>query len=178
MTRENDKVLKLAWGLTSAAPITNESFEDRIDRHMPRSDDLTLLVLKGHLLVEEGLDALLRVLLKNPEALAPANLNLFSRLCIVRALFGNTEMIDAAIALNNLRNKLAHHLEHPQVERLTNDFISRFEKRFSAKINDPSDALQMSLARRLRRCINYLCGYFNGAAEGYLDGRAGRPPRL
>jgi len=142
-----------------------ENFETRIKRHMPRSADLTLIVLKGHLLLEESIDALLTALLENPAALQPARLSFFARLCLVRALFPlSDEMMKAAEGINTLRNKLAHHLEHPQVERLTNDFLYQFENPNNIDPDDPPDFDSIPVARRLKRYIVALCAFYHGAA--------------
>jgi hypothetical protein len=123
-----------------------ENFEARLKRHMPRSRDLTLIVLKGHLLLEESIDHLLAALLRNSAALHPARLSVFARLCLVRALLPlSEEMMKAAEGLNTLRNKLAHHLEHP---------------------DDPADFDRIPVARRLKLYIVALCAFFEGAAIG------------
>src|ERR1700751_3445728 len=96
-----------------------EDFQDRFRRHMPRSNDLTLIVLKGHLLMEEQINRLITISLPNPGALEQARPNLFLRLAIARALYKPRtfdSLFNAAEALNTLRNRLAHHLEHPQIE--------------------------------------------------------------
>jgi hypothetical protein len=144
-----------------------ENFEARLKRHMPRSRDLTLIVLKGHLLLEESIDHLLAALLRNSAALHPARLSVFARLCLVRALLPlSEEMMKAAEGLNTLRNKLAHHLEHPQVERLTNDFLYQFENPNHIDPDDPADFDRIPVARRLKLYIVALCAFFEGAAIG------------
>ncbi|PZR85680.1 MAG: hypothetical protein DLM68_10800 [Hyphomicrobiales bacterium] len=58
-------------------------------------------------------------LLPNPDALDPAKLSLSIRLRLVRALLPEgafNDLLDATEKLNTLRNKIAHHLEHPQIE--------------------------------------------------------------
>jgi hypothetical protein len=142
-------------------------YEARFKQHMPRSNDLTLIVLKGHLLLEEAIDTLLVVLLRNATALKPARLSFFARLCLVRALLPqNDGMMKAAEGLNALRNKLAHHLGHPQVERLTNDFLDHFENQNHIDPDDPPNFDCIPVARRLKRYIVMLCAYFHGYAVG------------
>jgi hypothetical protein len=95
-------------------------FDSRFRRHFPRrSNDFTLIVLKGHLLLEESANRLLAALLRRPEAIESANLRFYQKLCLIRALIpagGRKEgsisrTLDAAEKLNELRNKQAHHLD-------------------------------------------------------------------
>lgn len=68
------------------APATPpEDFVTRFRRHLPRSNDLILIVLKGHLLMEEVLDGLIFEQLLNPAALDQVRLTLFERLRRARA---------------------------------------------------------------------------------------------
>jgi hypothetical protein len=57
---------------------TDEEFDGRFRRHFPRrSNDFALVVLKGHLLVEESVNHLLTALLHRPEAIEGANLRFY-----------------------------------------------------------------------------------------------------
>jgi hypothetical protein len=144
-----------------------EDFEERFRRHLPRSRDLALIVLKGHLLMEEAVERLLASLLVNPAALEKIDISVFVRLRLVRALLPAREIydvLDAAEKLNTLRNKLAHHLEHPHVERLANEFVRSFEDE-SVPV---SEFEKEPMARRLKRCLGFLGGRLTGYAEGRL----------
>jgi hypothetical protein len=66
-------------------------------------------------------------------------------------------MIDAAEKLNTLRNRLAHHLDPPQIEVLVRDFLLLCEEP-----NDPA----VPLIRRLKRAIVYVCAVFEASASG------------
>jgi hypothetical protein len=101
----------------------SKDFEGRFRCHFPRrSNDFTLVVLKGHLLMEESVNRLLAALLYRPEAIEGANLRFYQKLCLIRALapVGPNGVVfrfaDAAEKLNTMRNKLAHHLDYPQME--------------------------------------------------------------
>lgn len=80
-----------------------EELGERFRKHLPRSNDLSLITLKGHLLMEEQINRILDVFLTNPRALDAARPNLFLRLRLVRALLRAGDMdesLDAAEALN------------------------------------------------------------------------------
>jgi hypothetical protein len=81
---------------------------------MPSTDDLTLIVLKGHLLVEEVLLDLANCAFPHPQYLRDANLSFHKLACVVRAFI--PEQFDSPawrliFLLNALRNDLAHNLE-------------------------------------------------------------------
>ena len=144
-----------------------EDFEVRFRRYMPRSNDLTLVILKGHLLMKESVNTLLEELLPNPRALEPANPKLFLRICLLRALLPSgyfAGVLEAATKLNELRNKLAHHLEHPQLERIANEFLCALEVR--GELGDSSS--DDPVGPRLKRCIALLCGQFHGMAKAQM----------
>lgn len=138
----------------------NDSF-GRFLTHLPRSDDLTLIVLKGHLLVEEEINEILRMRLAEPKAIFDARLSFSQRIAVLKALSGrDSEEIFrfAAIeALNSLRNQLAHNLEPKDIEKRVAAFLREFE--------DPErgeEYSQESISRRLKRCVAFLCGMLAG----------------
>jgi hypothetical protein len=90
----------------------------RLEAHFPSGGDMTLQVLKGHLLVEEQLRAIFELLLAHPDALRGEKGTKFEChdiICLVEALspIAREEpwVFAAAKRLNNLRNELAHNLE-------------------------------------------------------------------
>lgn len=113
--------------LGGAAPSTFDDVCERFNRLMPKTDDLTLVVLKSHLLIEEQFNELIDWLFVNPKAMRARGLRFFDRINIVRACFAPTDRaqgcFDLVERLNTIRNKIAHHVEHPDVERLIDEFI-------------------------------------------------------
>jgi hypothetical protein len=98
----------------------------RFFRHLPEQDDLTLIVLKGHLLVEQQMRDIVRK--HAPECeVKRINRVTFSPLTrVTRALVGPDALVDdwwqAIDVLNKLRNQLAHELESTKVEALATQF--------------------------------------------------------
>src|SRR5713226_4113578 len=84
----------------------------RYDKHMPETDDLILIVLKGHLLVEEQLVDLANWALPHPEYLPEF---MFHKLAhVVRTVVpqrSDDPSWELILKLNSLRNDLAHKLE-------------------------------------------------------------------
>lgn len=97
----------------------------RYSKLLPTTNDVTLTVLKGHLVIEELLYALAEEHCPNPEHLSKARLSFAQLHSVVQALVSvpvPQEAWQGIAELNGLRNALAHKL-HPQdiegrVERL------------------------------------------------------------
>jgi hypothetical protein len=79
------------------------------------SDDAALIILKGHLVIEERITAVMEKFVFHPEYLDRARLTFAQKVNIARSMSldesGNSvwEMIEK---LNALRNKLSHSLDH------------------------------------------------------------------
>lgn len=80
-----------------------------------------MIVLKGHLLIEEQLWELARREAKHPEALAHGRFSFYQISVIAKAL-AYTEDLDwmwsRIDTLNQVRNRMAHNLEPRDLERL------------------------------------------------------------
>ena len=77
------------------------------------SDPAALVVLKGHLVVEEKITAAIEKFVFHPEQLERARLSFADKVAIARSisLYGaNNSMGDVVLKLNALRNRLAHSL--------------------------------------------------------------------
>jgi hypothetical protein len=94
-------------------------WEAQFAKHFPSSDDLTLNVLKTHLLVEQHLNALLAHYCFQPRRMEGARLAFAQKLCLTQALlfvplphlFWHTLEL-----LNTIRNNLAHNLESAKLQ--------------------------------------------------------------
>jgi len=97
--------------------MTDESLRVRAERLLPEGEDLILVILKGHLLIEEQLELVLEHLSRSPGELQDARLTFAQRFRLVRALTGNpgTEVCRFIKNLNSLRNQLMHQAEHPNL---------------------------------------------------------------
>src|SRR6476620_4135820 len=87
-------------------------FFARAQKHLDGVTDGVLLVLKGHLLIEENLYAAIEAKCANPDEVEKARLTFFQKLQMVRALYGYPthekqradmkRVFDAIEALNTL----------------------------------------------------------------------------
>lgn len=96
--------------------------------HLPlNSTDRVVVILKGHLLVEELLREYTASTAISSEYLADARLTFHQCLCIARSFdpepVSNKKLWAAISKLNSLRNKLAHNLEPKDIECKIDEFV-------------------------------------------------------
>lgn len=131
-----------------------------------------MIVLKGHLLLEEQIDELLGALLENSRALEPANLRFHQKVCVLRAVSsartGYQRYWIAIEKLNSMRNQLAHRLEPSKLEALTRDFFRSLE----GPVMPESYYKKKSTDKRLRDHLAFLCGWLAGLSRGIATVRA------
>ncbi len=139
----------------------------RMIDHYPADAEITLQVLKGHLILEENLRELLDALLVNPSALngkKGTSLTCHQVICLAHALtpipFDSYSWLwSSAKQLNNLRNELAHKLAPSGIEEKINLFV------VTVMESDPDmpitpDQLP-TLEAKFATCIGILCGVFS-----------------
>src|ERR1700690_952741 len=89
-----------------------EKPEKKFSRHISKLQDLSLIILRGHLLIEEQLELFLTLAARAPDELKEARLTYAQKLQLVRAFSGiKDEIFEFAAAINKVRNYLAHRLE-------------------------------------------------------------------
>ena len=98
----------------------------RFFRYLPKSD-LTLIVLKGHLLLEESLNELFLRILKLPSAIDDARLTFFQKVCVAQAIMddvgGHPHFWRSLKRLNAIRNKFAHKLDPSDIQQEVSVFM-------------------------------------------------------
>ncbi|UJJ51046.1 hypothetical protein [Rhodanobacter denitrificans] len=147
---------------------------ERFRAHLPDSDDLALITLKGHLLVEEILDDIIAHHCKNPTALAGSRMGFQLKAQLARALVGDDSlpqqlwpMLDA---LRVLRNELAHKLDSPKLEKVVSKFIAATY----GAVGQVDQGAPVAL--NLRLSMGYMYGYL--AAYEYRVRTGTVPPKL
>ena len=96
--------------------------------HMPSNDsDITLIVIKAHLLIEQIIREFVSERMLNPSALTHAKLNFNQVALLAEALIlPNDEpkrMWSVIRKLNTLRNAFAHNLSPPKAEKIMKEII-------------------------------------------------------
>ena len=88
-------------------------------KHFPKTSDLTLIILKGHLLLEQMLTSIISHYCSSSDHIIKAQLRFPQKISLVRALLSTPTSKDAweTLALiNTIRNDLSHNLEPPKLK--------------------------------------------------------------
>jgi hypothetical protein len=96
-------------------------YAKQFDEHMSKVDELTLVVLKGHLIIEGALDNILATIFFYPEHVDAAHLGFVRKVHIARAYALRKNKLpvwDMILTVNALRNELAHKLEGEKREKM------------------------------------------------------------
>lgn len=128
---------------------------DIIKVHLEITNDPTLLILKAHLLIEERLREILDRICRSPDELSPARLSFYQVFCIARAVVGRHDEPAWAFVerLNEVRNKLAHHLDPGDLDELLGSVVEQLGPGYADRYKTPVD--------RFRAAAFYACGYFD-----------------
>jgi hypothetical protein len=139
----------------------------RVRAHLPEGTDLTLIALKGHLLLEEALDDLIRFYCTQPEHLSDARLHFADKVKLARALSGHlawTGLWPLSDALNKVRNELAHNLDSPRLNERVQRFM-RLRRELAPVLSDPEkgDCPAEEMPERFRADVSLLVSQAIGA---------------
>jgi hypothetical protein len=137
------------------------AYIQKAEKHL-EAPDLTMLILKGHLLVEEALYQVIRSHLKYPEYFEKAGLSLYQMVLLARSLLDKSTdpkrakvdeiLWDAMLALNKIRNQFAHQLEPED--------ISGFLKRLQVKNWNVKDPLRDKVVHdQVAITLSFLVGW-------------------
>jgi hypothetical protein len=140
---------------------------DLINQYLrPCGDDLILLTLKGHLIIENLLETNLCRLLEidhlpkekednYPELQFIHKLKLLQAATIQSKPGPNSDLFKAVAKLNKIRNNLAHNLKNPsEIEAEIKSLIACYQSKADQKLNQ-----NKSIAEQLRECTYKLCGF-------------------
>lgn len=87
---------------------------------MPDKPDLTLVVLKAHLLLEEIIERIVQTVVAHGDLLDTLKLGFFHKAVLAQAMSWtkhDSPVWDIVFAINSLRNELAHSLESPKLQQ-------------------------------------------------------------
>ena len=151
----------------------------RIEHHFPDGADLTLQVLKGHLLVEELLRQIFDLLLANPRALQGdrgTSFECHQIICLVEAITPHSSLEpwvwSAAKRLNNLRNDLAHNLEPKALDQKVKALIT-FVTHDNGVVKGILDRLGTPEGMKFKAVILAMCGCLSSLKALILHDKQG-----
>jgi hypothetical protein len=154
-----------SWGNNLEA---GKELQDRFSELLFKIDDIMLIILKGHLLIEEQLNAMIDGILPNPQALKRAKLGCFERIQLAKALTPHNSLtcFDAFEKLNNIRNQYAHNIEPPKID----DKISKFIKYINEMREQayPSVTKNGTKIAQLVEAIGFVSGMITGQGKALV----------
>ena len=105
--------------------------QQKFTEHFATVDATAQVVLKGHLLIEDALDAILGKFVFHSEHLESANLRFAQKVDLARSMSldeHNNEMWELVKAINALRNELSHSLKSEKRQQKTRRVIDLYLK--------------------------------------------------
>lgn len=127
----------------------------RMSRHLEPIEDVILLLLMSHLLVEQQINSALHKIFPGFASLDTGRLTYHQRIQVIRALDGTRKAEDAlrfAERLNLVRNRLGNQLEPIGIQDAIADFITEMAASVPIKFDEAHP-----LGLRMTMCIGYIC---------------------
>lgn len=124
----------------------------RTSTFLPSVNDYSLIVLKGHLLIEEQINQIIEGSVPFPDCL-PDDLTFSKKLALAKSLHRDSVppgVWKAVTTLNRFRNDFAHELEPENIE----DRIDAWAKIARTEVTPGADDLQLARADLLRHVIS------------------------
>lgn len=155
---------------------------ERVKKMFETVDAEVDCVLKGHLLIEECLDAILAVSVYQPEFLESAKLTFFHKYSLARALCfseSKNRVWDLISAFSKLRNALAHGLDTPQRTTRTAEMLNLYnelQREDSSGTDDAAQPQHVQIAFAAGFCVGFLQAfeadnrYFGAIVRGMRTG--------
>lgn len=115
--------------------------------HLPHGKDHELVLLKGHLLMEEQVRHLIALRVKNPALVKEARLDCYQAICLAQSFFDpefQPWLWQALKKLNKLRNDVAHNIEPTGVKDRMLHFSTEYPFSFG-NAEDSSVSFEISL---------------------------------
>lgn len=135
--------------------IWNKFFE-----HIPDDSDLTLIVLKGHLLIEEELNKIIKNDFEYPEAILTGRFSFTQSYRVVMASHFKENrkwLWDSIDHLNKIRNKFAHNLEPKDIDSDISKFMEKVHSNIRTREETLSGQLRHAVAMILSMLYDLRC---------------------
>lgn len=123
------------------------------------SDDDALIIMKGHLVLEERITAVIEKFVFHPEYLDKARLSFAQKVNVARTLSldesGNSlwMLIDK---LNSLRNRLSHSLDGDARTKAMKEFVDAYTRECDGKLNEYEDDSAVLLTGAIAMCLGFI----------------------
>lgn len=125
----------------------------------PHGKERELVILKGHLLIEEQIRLIIDSKLSNPKVLKEARLTFDQTICLAQSLIpedSDKTYWKAAKKLNNIRNKIAHKVEQKGLIHQIEDFVKMVPTDWGNV--DVNEAFELALWSLFAKISSYVEG--------------------
>ena len=142
------------------------------DKHVSKVDELTLAVLKGHLIIEGALDNILATIFFYPEHVNAAHLGFVKKVHIARAYALRKNKLpvwNMILTINALRNELAHKLEGEKRTKM-DDLRMLYDEQYTPGSEDAKKARSKMEDHTIVYLTCIRCTEFLGTYEYNLKG--------
>ena len=142
----------------------NDILTEKFDKHndvslkllelLPKTDDLTLITLKGHLIVEEALNTLVKSHCNYPGYIIKARLSFAQLSSLSKALISmpiHEQVFPVIDKLNKLRNNLAHNITSNKADQLAKELVGIIKIEGADHLKH-----ELSIAAQVRLVIVYI----------------------
>jgi len=133
---------------------------EEITQHLDKADDPILVILRGHLLVEERLRRILARLSRAPEELKTLRLSFHQVLYLCRAVIGRHDEPAWGFMkrLNEARNRIAHRLDPGDLDKLLGALAAELWPKRRNRL-----ATRLG---RFRTAVVFTCAYLDAIGGG------------
>ena len=138
----------------------------KLEEHLRYVDESALVILKGHLVIEETLGEIISTFVFHGEHLEGARITFPQKVAIARTMSLDehaNEMWQLVLAINGLRNELAHALQSPKRVAKTKALIGLHKK--LGGITATADGMEVPEHVLLSFSITYSLGFLSGFLE-------------
>lgn len=138
-----------------------DNWQRKFDKYFPKSSDITLVVLKGHLLIEENINVLIAKHCWLPENIKKANLQSEQKIKIAQALshfYAIPYFWQSITSLNSLRNELAHNLDSDKIRSKALSFVAYRYKSQNKEFKTQYIRTKRRLVAEVKSSLAYLLG--------------------
>jgi len=148
----------------------NDDLKQWVKNNLPSDSDIELIVLKGHLLIEECLNSIIDAAKLNNSCLGNLDLNFYKRVILVNTLCWKSpedKIWNFILQINKLRNDLAHNLDSKKRERLILDVIHMHIDILDSDLIEETKA--MSIKRQIELSFYLIIGYLDAMKVDIKD---------
>jgi hypothetical protein len=128
--------------------ITHKRFQS-FSEHIDSSSDLTLIILKSHLIAEEIISAMIDAKCTNPEYLTESYISFSIKLKLLKALYGDQlglgRLWKPLENLNELRNELAHKISSPKASTKKEKLVASLPPSFIKKNGSINEKINFAI---------------------------------